>query len=108
MFPANSPVIRRATAADAHALRRLAAAAGRSPLTGRVLIAEVRGTIAAAISREEDRAIVDQTRAPAHVAAMLRLRAHGLDAVEREPDLSERLRDAVLGPRPAPELPLAA
>jgi hypothetical protein len=108
VYPANSPLIRPAVPADAHALRRLAVATGRSPLTGRVLVAEVRGALVAAISREEDRVILDRTRVPAHVAAMLRVRAQGLDAVEREPDLAERLREAVLGPRDMTALPLAA
>jgi hypothetical protein len=43
VFPANSPVIRPATAHDAIALRRLAAVSDARPLAGGVLVAEARG-----------------------------------------------------------------
>jgi hypothetical protein len=52
VFPANSHLVRAATAHDAKALRKLAAVSGARPLAGRVLVAEVRGVIAAAISRD--------------------------------------------------------
>jgi hypothetical protein len=108
VFPANSHVIRPATADDAMALRLLAAVSGASALTGRILVAEVGGVVAAALSRDQQRTIADPALAPAHLGAMLRLRACALAAVERQPDLAERIREAVLGPRQPEQLPLAA
>ena len=99
MFPANSHTIRPATAHDAIALRRLAAASGVSPLTGRILVAEHDHVVIAALSLSEDRTIADSDLAPSYVSTLLRLRADGIEAYEREPRLSERIREAVLGPR---------
>ena len=97
MFPANSHIIRPATADDAIALRRLAAISHVSPLSGRILVAEQRGMVVAALSLDENRTIADADLA--YVATLLRLRADGIEAYEREPRLSERIREAVLGPR---------
>jgi hypothetical protein len=97
MFPANSHIIRPATAADAIALRRLAAVSGVSPLAGRILVAEQHDVVVAALSLDENRTIADADLA--YVATLLRLRADGIEAYEREPRLSERIREAVLGPR---------
>ena len=109
MLPANSHVIRTAEPADALDLLQLARAAGAAPLAGRILVAEVRGAIAAAIARESRRTLADPATAPAHLTTLLRLRADGLDAFEREPDLAARLREAVLGrDREVAEQPLAA
>ena len=98
MFPANAFPIRPATADDAIALRRLAADAGDEPLAGRILVAEAAGTIVAALSRDQQRSLSARS-APAYVATLLRLRDEGLTAYEREPRLSERMREAVLGRR---------
>jgi hypothetical protein len=98
MFPANAYPIRPATADDAIALRRLAADAGEAPLAGRILVAEAGGAIVAALSRDQQRSLSARS-APAYVATLLRLRDEGLTAYEREPRLSERMREAVLGRR---------
>ena len=108
MFPASSHVVRPATARDANALRALAAVCGARPLAGGVLVAEVRGVVAAAISRDELRTIADPALAPAYLTAILRLRANALAAVARQPSLAERMREAVLGPREREQFPLAA
>jgi hypothetical protein len=97
MFPANAYAIRPATADDAIALRRLAAAAGEPPLAGRILVAEAGGVLVAALSRDQQRALVGP--APEYVATLLRLRDEGLTAYGREPRLAERIREAVVGPR---------
>jgi hypothetical protein len=107
MFPANSHTIRPATADDAIALRRLAAASGVAPLAGRILVAEHDGVVIGALSLSENRTIAASELAPSYVATLLRLRADGIEAYEREPLLSERIRAAVLGPR-EPELAEAA
>jgi hypothetical protein len=108
VFPANSHLIRPAIAADAIPLRRLAADSHVRPLAGRVLLAEARGVVVAALSRDEGRTIADRALAPEYLPAMLRVRAAGLEAFEREPNLAERMREAVLGPREPAELPRAA
>jgi hypothetical protein len=99
MFPANSHTIRPATAHDAIALRRIAAASGVGPLAGRTLVAEHDHVVIAALSLSENRTIAAPGLAPSYVATLLRLRADGIEAYEREPRLSERVREAVLGPR---------
>src|SRR3954454_20346646 len=99
MFPANSHTIRPATAHDAIALRRLATASGVAPLTGRILVAEHDHAVIAALSLSENRTITASPLAPPYVATILRLRADGIEAYERQPRLSERIREAVLGPR---------
>jgi hypothetical protein len=100
MFPANSHTIRPTTADDAMALRRLAAVSGVRPLAGRILVAERDHVIIAALSLDERRTIEDPALAPSYLLSLLRLRAEGIEAYEREPRLSERIREAVLGPRP--------
>jgi antirestriction protein ArdC len=108
VFPANSHLVRPATAHDANALRKLAVVSGARPLAGRVLVAEVRGVVAAASSRDELRTIADPALAPAYLTTILRLRADALAAVARQPRLAERMREAVLGRRAPERLPLAA
>ena len=107
MYPANSHVIRPATRDDAHALRKLATTAGKPPLTGRIIVIEARGAVAGAISREDHRTLADRL-APAYLTTLLRLRVAGLAALDRQPDLRERLLEAVRGPRWREQLPLAA
>jgi hypothetical protein len=99
MFPANSHTIRPATTDDSMALRRIASVSGVRPLSGRILVAEHDHVVIAAFSFDENRTIADSDLAPAYVATLLRLRAEGIEAYEREPRLSERIREAVLGPR---------
>jgi hypothetical protein len=108
VFPANSPVIRPATAQDAIALRRLAAVSGARPLAGRVLVAETRDVVVAALSRDDRRTIADRALAPVHATTSLRLRADALAAVALQPRLAERIREAVLGPREPQPLAHAA
>lgn len=108
MLSATSHIVRPATAHDAKALRKLAAVSGARPLMGRVLVAEVRGVVAAAISRDDRRTLADAALAPAYLTAVLRLHAGALAAVARQPSLAERMREAVLGPREPARLPLAA
>src|SRR3954447_4996666 len=99
MFPANSHIIRPATAEDAIALRRLATVSDIHPLAGPILVAERDGLVVAAVSLDENRTIADPDLAPAYVATLLRLRPEGIEPCGREPRLSERIREGVLGPR---------
>ena len=108
MFPASFHTVRPATAQDATRLRALAFATGVRPLNGHVLVAEVRGAVAAAISRDDLRTVADSAIAPGYLTTILRLRAHALAAFAQQPSLAERMREAVLGPREPEQLPLAA
>jgi hypothetical protein len=88
MFPSNDHVIRAATAADSHALQQLAGAG--PPLPGRVLIGEVAGEPAAALSMADGRLY-----GPGRLGARLRMRAAAIRAYERTPSVRLRLRQGI-------------
>ena len=100
MFAANTYKLRLATEEDADALRRLAELDSSAPLAGRVLIGEIAGSPAAALSFDDDRVIADPFRRTDHLVACLRIRARAIRAHEATPSLSERMR-AALRPRAA-------
>ena len=91
MFPANAYVIRRATEDDAYALSRLAELDGQRPLGGQVLIGEIDGRAAAAISLIDYRVVADPFEATATLGAMLRMRAQAIHAYHRTPSLRQRM-----------------
>jgi hypothetical protein len=92
MFGANSYELHLATEDHADALRRLAELDSRAPLAGRVLIGEIAGSPAAALSLGDDRVIADPFRRTDHLVARLRIRAAEIRAYEATPSLSERMR----------------
>jgi hypothetical protein len=95
--------IRPATAADAAALRRLAALDSAACPTGPMLIAAAGGRIVAAVSLETAVVVADPFERTAELVALLRLRAAQLASSERgEPTSSAR------GHRPWPPRPIAA
>ena len=100
MFGANTYKLRLATEDDADALRRLAELDSRAPLAGRVLIGELAGSPAAALSLSDDRVIADPFRRTDHLVACMRIRAGAIRAHEATPSLSARMRAALL-PRAA-------
>ena len=67
--------IRAATDADAPALLRLARLDSSRPPAGRIVVAEDRGALVAAMSIDDGATIADPFKATAPVVAMLRLRA---------------------------------
>lgn len=95
MFPANAYTIRPATAADAEALEAVARSDSQRPLSGRVLVAEVDGTVVAAFSLDEGRSVADPFRHTAAARVLLRARAESLIRLYHQPDLRERLRDGI-------------
>ena len=95
MLPANKYVMRLATEHDAVQLRRLAELDDARPLTGRILIGELDGVPAAALSLKTSRAIADPFRRTGDLRVHLRARASALTAISREPSLRERMLDAV-------------
>jgi hypothetical protein len=100
MFPANAYVIRLATDQDAATLRRLATLDSARPLTGRVLIGEIKGQPAAALSLKTGVSIADPFQATENLRVHMRMRASAVEAVELEPSLRERMLDAVRRPAP--------
>jgi hypothetical protein len=101
MFPADAYVIRLATEHDAAALRRLAALDSARPLTGRILIGEIDGAPAAALSLKTGAIVADPFRHTANLRAHMRMRGGAVEAITREPALRERLLDALRQPVPA-------
>jgi len=98
VFPGNRYIIRAATDDDAADLLRLAQLDSAPPLIGRVLVGELDGTPAAALSLADDRVVADPYRPTAQLRAHLRLRAQALKAYAQTPSLRERLIAAL---RPA-------
>jgi len=94
MFPANTYRIWLAGADDADALTWLEDQASR-PLDGRVLIGEIAGTPAAALSLYDGRVVTDGSRNTDHLVTILRMRAGAIRAYEATPSLPERLRAAL-------------
>ena len=95
MFPADLYIIRLATEQDAPALRRLAALDSARPLTGRILIGEIDGAPAAALSLKTGASIADPFQVTDNLRVHMRMRASAIEATEREPSLRERMLDAV-------------
>ena len=94
-MPATQSIsIRRATAADATAVRRLAALDSAPTPGGELLIAEVEGEPRAALSLDTGVAIADPFRPTAELVELLRLRAMGLRAAAEPVRRLPRLRSA--------------
>src|SRR4051812_46447397 len=94
IYSANAYTIRRATSEDALALRDLAELDSRDELSGAILVAELDGAIAAALSLDDRRVIANPFRPTDHLVAHLRMRGQAQRAFERTPSLRERLRAA--------------
>ena len=86
MFAANTYVIRAASETEGVALREL---------RGPVLIGEVQGRPAAAMSVADGRAVTNPFMPTASLVAHLRRRAGALRAFERTPSVGARMRGAV-------------
>jgi hypothetical protein len=92
MYAANAYTIRQARETDVNALHRLAELDSEPrPLTGRIIVGEVKGEIAAAIAVDDGRLIADPFRPTAQLAAHLRRRRSAMRAVDHQPSLRERM-----------------
>jgi hypothetical protein len=91
MFVANAHPIRFAIEDDADTLRRLAERDAQRPLDGRVLIGQIDGKPAAALSLDDGRVIADSSRRTDRLVASLRMRAGAIRAFEATPSVRERL-----------------
>lgn len=98
MFAANSYTIRGATDDDTFTLRRWADRKQQQPLAGRLLIGEIDGRPAAAISLLDGRTIADPSAYTGHLAANLRVRALSVWAYESTPSLRDRMLQAMTAP----------
>jgi len=95
MLPANTYVIRRATTDDEQALQGLAELDSQRPLSGPVLIGEIEGRPAAAVSLSDGRAIADPFELTVHLRQILRMRAAAMRTHARTPSLPDRLRASI-------------
>jgi hypothetical protein len=91
MYPANVYLIREATNADEDALRRLAELDSQEPLRGRILIGEIEGAPAAAVSIADGRIVSDPSRATHLLVPLIGMRARAQRTFERMPSLPARL-----------------
>jgi hypothetical protein len=105
MYSSTAYIIRRATDADASTVLRLSSLDSQEPLTGDVLIGEIEGEPAAAISTESGRVVADPFMATAELAAHLRMRAGSTVAAERTPRLRDRIRAGIRLAPPASAWP---
>ena len=95
MFSSTNYTIRGATVNDARALETLAALDSQAPLRGRIVIGQVDGRIAAAISIDEGRVVADPFQETGSLCAHLRMRMRGIVAAERMPDVRDRVRRSI-------------
>jgi hypothetical protein len=94
MFPANAYRIYLAAADDAGAVQPLGEQSSW-PAFGRVLVGELDGTPAAALSFVDGRVIADPAKNTDRLVATLRMRAAAIRAYEATPSLRERIRAAL-------------
>jgi hypothetical protein len=91
MFPANAYVIRLAGEQDKDTVRQLAELDSQRPLIEPILIGEIHGRPAAAVSLTDGRVVADPFQATAHLTPILHLRADAFKAFSKEPSLRARL-----------------
>ena len=95
MFPADLYIIRLATDADAATVRRLAALDSAKPLTGRVLIGEIDGKPAAAVSIDDGRVVADPFQLTAQLVSVITMRRRALLSYAESPSLPSRIRQQI-------------
>ncbi len=91
MFAANTYRIHLANDEDINTLRDLADRNSEQSLDGPVLIGEIDGVGAAALSLSDGHIIADSSRRIDHLVANLRVRAESIWAYESTPSLNDRL-----------------
>ena len=91
MFHPRHHNIRPATDADAQMLEDLAWLDSQRPLRAPVLVGEIDGSIAAAVSVSEQRVVADPCRRTAVLVSHMRVRVAAERAVTRTPSLRERM-----------------
>jgi hypothetical protein len=94
-------IIRLATTADSSALSNLADLDSRGPLSGPAMLAEVDGTVRAALDLSDGSVAADPFVRTAEVIEMLRLRARRLEGARLSTPLRERTLSRLRHPRRA-------
>jgi hypothetical protein len=92
MLPANTYVVRQATPSDEAALERIAALDGQRPLSGPVLLGELDGKPAAAVSIDDGRVVADPFQLTSQLVLVITMRRRALLAYEKTPSLPARLQ----------------
>jgi hypothetical protein len=95
MLPASTYVVRQATASDESTLERIAALDGQRPLSGSVLLGEIDGKPAAAVSIDDGRVIADPFQLTAQLVLVITMRRRALLAYAEEPSLRARMQARV-------------
>ena len=95
MVPANTYVLRLATPSDDSALERIAGLDGQRPLAGSVLLGEIDGKPAAAVSMDDGRVVADPFQLTDPLVRVLTLRRRALLAYAETPSLPARVRARV-------------
>jgi hypothetical protein len=95
MISSTTYVIRGATVNDARALERLAALDSQRRLRGRIVVGEIDGRIAAAVSVDDGRVVADPFQHTGNLVTHLRMRARGILAAERMPHTRDRARRSI-------------
>lgn len=101
MHPTRSIVIRHASEQDARTLAGLAILDSRPELKGPALLAEVDGAARAALDLSDGGIAADPFAPTTELVELLRVRARGIEAAQREP-ASWRSRARALLRRPQP------
>jgi hypothetical protein len=101
MTPSPTILIRLATHADARKLNDLAALDSRRPLSGPAMLAEVDGTVRAALDLSDGSVAADPFVRTAEILELLRMRARRLQG-EKPAGLGRHLRDRALTRRRRP------
>lgn len=99
MLAPTSFAIRPAVSHDALALRRMAVDGDQRPLAGDVLVGELGGRPAAALSLKDGRSVADASADTGLLLAHLRSQAAGAKAVKRERSLAKRMLAGVKAPQ---------
>jgi hypothetical protein len=92
MYPTDAFVIRKATSEDEAQLRRLEQLEGIRLSNGSVLLGEIDGAPAAAISLADQRVVADPFKHTTVLVQLLQMRSRALQSYERTPSLPDRLR----------------
>ncbi len=93
MYSATAYVIREARVADVPELVRLGWATQEDWPSGRILVGELHGVVAAGLAIDENRAVTAAVSGAPSVLARMRARAAGFLAHQRTPSVAERIRE---------------
>ena len=95
MVPAHTYVVRQATPSDEAVLERIAALDGQRPLSGAVLIGEIDGKPAAAVSIDDGRVVADPFQLTVQLVSVITMRRRALLSYAESPSLPSRIRQQI-------------